>query len=1121
MTPPLSTKPSPLKPSPLKPSPSKPSARCWLPLFALFALLAVPALLPAPARAQSTTASLEGTITDESGETLPGANVVATHEPTGTRYGASTNADGRYRLLNMRVGGPYTVEVTFVGYRAEEETGLRLQLDTDRTLDFQLTPASQELEEVEVVAERNALISSNRTGTATNVSEEEIDRLPTISRSIQDFARLIPQATGSGGANSIAGRNDRYNSIQIDGATLNDVFGLGDATPGSQAGAQPISLDAIQEFNVEIAPYDVRASGFTGGLINAITKSGTNDFEGTFRYRRGSENFTGDDSQGIGTGEFSQNYYIATLGGPIVEDKLFFFLNGELKRESSPLDTRVGADLAGINVFNVPISTLEEIQTIAQDVYGYDIGGFSPLSQREDDEKFLAKLDWNINDDNRLTLRHNYVNARDDDGAGRGNSFFSFANQSYVFRSTQNSTTAQLNSTLSSNAFNEARFVYTRIRDERDPGSLFPSLTFGLGPGDLTGGIGRFNQANRLDQDLFEIADDFTYITGAHTLTFGTQNKIFSFSNLFIQDFAGTYEFDPFEYENEQGETVEVSAAEAFRRGQPSRYQYSYATPAAGTDEPIADFTAFQVGFYAQDEWQATDDLRFTGGLRLDVPVLPDEPTFNPTAFEAFGESTSDVASGNLLWSPRVGFNYNLDTYSDAFSTQFRGGVGIFSGDPPFVWISNQYTNTGADLFRLDQSFSPAEAFVDEDGNYDPDARFVPLTSGENPTDQPRPGDNPALAPEETTEINLISDDFQYPQSLRTNLAVDQELPLGFVATVEGLYTKTIKDVVFENLNITQTGASAYGRPIYGGTVSDQFTNAILIENTNEGYEYSLTGQLQRRVAEGVDGSLSYTYNRAQSVNSGTSSRAISNWQFNENRDVNNPDLGTPDFEVRHRILGTLNYNFGWEHLFDGGDRFSTTLGLVYEGRSGEPFSWIYDGNANGDTEDENDLVFVPETADDVILSEDSADWDLLDSFIESQPALDDARGEIVERGSARTAWQNIVDLRLAQRIETFSGQNIEISIDLENALNVFNDDWGQIRRTGFNNEFAWGFESYIEESDVGTTMGGRTITADDVGKPVITFEAQTARDQLRDELIGISNIFSRWRLRLGVRYAF
>jgi hypothetical protein len=1089
------------------------------------------------ARAQATTASIQGTVVDETDAPLPGVNVVAVHQPTGTRYGTATNPSGRFNIQGMRVGGPYTITASFVGYQTLRREGLRLQLDETAELQFSLTPRTAEMEEVEVVGQRSdAIIDKDRTGAATNVSTEQIEELPAISRSLTDFTRLVPQAQGDG---SIAGANSRYNSILVDGATLDDVFGLGDAVPGSQAGAEPISLDAIEEFNINIAPYDVRSNGFTGGQINAITKSGSNQFEGSFRVKGGTEDFTGD-LNGVGTGEFNQAFYVGTLGGPIIEDELFFFVTAELKRESSPLDTRVGVDLPGTNVFREPVSLFNQLQTVFDSTYGYTPGGISPLTQRQDDEKLLVKLDWNLNNNHRLTLRNNYVNARDDQGISRSAGSFSFGNRQYVFRSRQNSFTAQLNSTIGDDMFNEARFVYTRIRDERDvQDAAFPEVTLDLGGGDEIGaGIGRFNQANRLDQDLFELTNDFTYITGDHTLTVGTNNKFFQFSNLFIQDYYGSYTFESFTVADDT-----ISAVEALRRGQPAEYQYSYATQAAGSSRPEADFSAFQFGGYVQDEWQATDNLRLTLGLRVDVPVLPDEPTFNETAYEAFGRSTSNVASGNPLWSPRLGFNYDRAFVSEDLSTQIRGGVGIFSGDPPYVFISNQYSNTGADVNRIDVAFDQAGDFYGANAPTD-GRRFVPTNIGDNPAAQPLPTnapfcqDNPGsercsalLSPVQTTEINLASDDFKYPQTLRANVAVDQELPFGLVATAEGIYSGTINDVTFRNINLQAptpggTGdgqypieGSKYGRPFYGtpggdvNRVSERFTNAILLENSNDGYQYSLTGEVQRTVREGLGGSLSYTYTRAENVNNGSSSRAISNWQYNENKDINNPRVGTADYEIRHRILGTMNYTFTY------GDRFGTTLGLIYEGRSGEPFSWIYDGNANGDTQTLNDLVYVPENESDIVLESDN--WDLMNAFIEGDDALSDARGSVIDRNTARAPWQNILDVRLSQRIQTFDGQRIEFIAEVDNFLNLLNDDWGRIENTSFNNITAWAFEGYVTPEAVGTVENGRILTEDDVGKPRVSFEEETVREKLNGRQFFTSDIASRWRARLSIKYTF
>jgi len=1103
----------------------KPHGTIWLFSVVLLSFLFLPL---STASAQSTSASITGTVTDDTGEPLPGANVIAIHEPSGTQYGTSARVNGQYNLRGLRVGGPYTVRASFVGFQTGEESNINLTLNQTLELDFGLLEEGAELEGVEVVAQRSEQIRSDRTGASRNVSQEEIDRLPTINRSLTDFARLVPQ---SGGGNSLAGRNDRYNKIQVDGATLDDVFGLGDAVPGSQAGAQPISLDAIEEFNVDIAPYDVRASGFTGGQINAITKSGTNTFTGSLRFIYRDEGLTGK-LNGERTGDFSEQFIVGTLGGPIIEDKLFFFVNGEFRRQSSPLDTSVG-ESSGTNFFRVNQSTLDdlgftntgelldEIRDIAQTEYDFNPGGISPFSQDEDNEKFLAKLDWNINNSNNLTLRHNYVDARDDSGIGRGRNSFDFANRQYIFNSTQNSSTLQLNSTIGDNIFNEARVVYTRIRDQRDvEDTQWPDTELPLNASQAVNmGIGRFNQANRLDQDIFEITNDFTVARGDHLLTFGTNNEIFTFSNLFIQDFVGQYEFRGFDFENTSGETISVSPLEAFRRGQPSQYRLSYSLL---DDEirPEAEFTGLQLGLYVQDEWQALDNLRLTLGLRADVPILPDKPLDNPDAEEAFGRSTTDVASGNFLWSPRIGFNYAEDLFGTNLETQVRGGTGIFSGRPPFVWISNQYSNTGVDFARLDVTFDPGEDFVDGDGNYDPS---VSCFSGSgDPADQPRPGDCPGLDPIETTEINVIDDGFTYPQTWRSNLAVDQELPFGLVATLEGLYSNSLNEVVFENINIEQTGESAFGRPLYGearafgstrNLVDPRFTNALLLKNTNEGYEYSLTAQLQRRVPLGLSGSLSYTYNRAKNINNGTSSRAISNWQFNENVDVNNPRLGTADFERRHRVLLNLDYRLSYL------DRFATSIGLIYEGRSGSPFSWIYAGDANADGQSFNDLVYVPATERDIVLSSDN--WALMDAFIESEDGLDEFRGGFADRNTARDPWQNILDLRINQEIATLRGQRVEITAVVENVLNLLNEDWGDIQFSSFNNNTAWNFERYVAANDVGTELGGRVLTADDIGKPVVNFDERTVRDRITGDFLNTANISSRWRLQLGVRYIF
>lgn len=1074
-------------------------------------------LLPAVMFAQGTTSgSIEGTIASASGETLPGANIIAVHQPTGTQYGTSSRADGRFTFKSVRVGGPYVIQVTYVGFNPQKKEISNVELGETVQVNFELDEGELTLDEIAVVAEADPVFNADRTGASRNISREEISQTPTLSRSLDDFSRLTPQATGGG---SFGGDNNRYNNLLVDGATLNDVFGLGEGTPGSQAGvSSPISIDAIEEFNVDLAPFDITNNNFTGGQINAITKSGTNQFTGSAYYQLRNENFVGNYITEEGevsedVASFDEQYVGLTLGGPLVEDKLFFFINAEFKRETSPLTGGLinsGQD----NSFNVSPSVFEEIRTIAQNQYGYNPGGFgSTIDQNQDNNKILAKIDWNVNDNHKLTFRYNHVDAEDEEGLGRGSSSYSFSNRQYNFNSKQNSFVTELNSSFGNNTSNTFRAVYTRLRDSRDVvAQPFSEVRIQVPLEDNTGnegsifmGIDRFSQANALDQDLIEITDNFTYIRGNHEMTIGTSNQIFKFRNLFVQDDFGAYGFEPFE-DPVTGD--QVSAIEAFRRGNPVSYNYSYLLEGGNR---AAKFNALQLGGYIQDKWTVYDDLKLTFGLRADIPVMPDDPTANPDVSDAFpGYQTSRVASGNILWSPRFGFNWSPNT--GEYMTQIRGGAGIFSGTPPFVWISNQFSNTGADYGRVDE-FNPGgfgDGFFSEDLN-----------------NQPVPGGDNSLDPVETTEVNLIEEDFKYPQAAKFNLAVDQDLPYGVTATLEGIYSKSINAVVYRNINLGETGASAYGRPFYGsfeggynpsfGNVTgnpnrldSRFTNALVLDNTDKGYNYSITGELNKQFDWGLRANLSYTYNRAENVNNGTSSRAISNWQYNEVKDVNNPRIGTADFERRHRILANVGYSFSWA------ERFRTTISVIYDGRSGTPFSWIYDGDANADGRRDNDLLYVPASEDDVILT--SGNWGELNNWISDTPSLDDYRGEIVPRGTAREPWTNFLDLRINQEIQTFRGQTFEITASMFNVLNFLNNEWGLRESVDFNNYQAVKIEGYVDQSFLDGRGGQYGAASEDMGKPIINYNPANISDE---NIYNTNNLGSRWQMQIGIRYLF
>jgi hypothetical protein len=544
--------------------------------------------------------------------------------------------------------------------------------------------------------------------------------------------------------------------------------------------------------------------------------------------------------------------------------------------------------------------------------------------------------------------------------------------------------------------------------------------------------------------------------------------------------------------------------------------------------------TAAQLGFYVQDEWDATDDLRVTLGLRLDIPffprdaaenpllagttgVRPDGSTFEvpaaftPEAYEDFTGTpytgpdysdlrTSRVPGAQLMLSPRLGINYRTEGVAGQ-TFQVRGGTGVFSGRPPYVWVSNQFTNTGADIARVNTPLNPATL---------PDG-FFPGTG--NPADQPLPGVTPGLDPVATTEINLTADDFRFPQVWRTNLGLDHELGHGFTATVEGICSNSLNEVTYRNINLGQIGTAADGRPLYRRGVNPNFTSVILLDNTDEGYEYSLVGQLQRRVSSGFGGSLSYTHSRAESIQIANNSTAFSNWSLTFARDPNAVELGTSAFEVRHRVLayGTFRTEYA--------DRFSTQIGMVFDTQTGAPYSWIYGNDANGDLANFNDLIFVPERETDVFLTTDN--WDLLNAFIEGEDGLSDFRGQIVPRNSSRGPWQTRLDLELNQGITTVRGQRVELELTLVNALNLLNEEWGQQLFVPFNDIPVFSFQRYITDADVGSRVAGRVVTTDDIGKPVIGFDQGLVEDALNGDRYDIADFGSRWQLRFGVRYTF
>ncbi len=997
-------------------------------LWMLAAVLGLAFALVAPAVAQVTTGTLSGTVVDESGGVLPGATVDATHVPTGTHYTAVTGTDGRFTILNVRAGGPYTVVVKMSGFREQAQSGVDVALGAEASVPFRLKLESV-TETVEVTANVGSIISPSATGIASNVPAAAVENMPTVNRAITDLARLSPQFNAAGGGDgsgadvlSVGGRSARYNNIQIDGANNNDLFALASnsGNPGGGTGTQPISFDAIQEIQLVVAPYDVRQGGFSGGGINAITRSGTNAFHGTVMYEFRNQGLVGDSAQRFSdsTGalvsdsrplaKFSEKQFTASLGGPIVKNKVFFFVNADLTRNETP--SGFSADGSSGQQFVVPQADLDRALSILQTRYGYDPSlGLNPLAEftrKTNSNKIFARLDFNLSDRHRLTIRNNFTKPNVDVGFPSASRFFT-PDTYYQVHNRSNSTVAQLNSTFGSSV-NELRVNYQKIRDIRTGETAFPQVLVDLTPGtcgsslcQIRFGTEEFSTANELYQDVIELTDDYTIHRGKHMITIGTHNEFFKFKNLFIRDNFGAYRF---------------SSLANFEAGLAQQYDYSF----SATSDPrqAAEFSVNQFGFYAGDLWRAASNLTLNFGLRVDIPTFPDTPNANPAAVANFGYGT-DVTPSAKMWSPRAGFNWNIGGDSQQ---QLRGGAGVFSGRPPYVWISNQFGNTGVDFTRIGASFSANNK--------------IPFVA--DPHNQPRVVTG-AASGSFTNEIDLIDPNFKYPQLLRASLGYDRQLGFaGIIATVEGLYGKTLQDIDYRNLNFVPSGAvrATDGRPIMRKSVSS-LSDVIFLTNTTKGNSWTVSGKLERPFRNGLAFSASYLYGRSKSVNDGTSDQAASNFANNYiPGDPNQSPLTESRFSPGHRV--TLAVNYQWKLP----RRLTLLTAAYYNGQQGRPYTFLFLSDVNGDSKTSNDLVFIPASADQVIIR--NGTFADLDAFLNKDPGIAKYRGQILPRNALRGPRTDQLDLSTSLGIPIAGTRKVELRADLLNVLNLLNKDWGQ-----------------------------------------------------------------------------
>ena len=1082
----------------------------------LFLFVALLVFMVSTAIAQITTSGVKGLI-KANGEDVIGATITVTHVPTGAVYRSVTNSVGRFTIQGMRAGGPYTVEISYIGYKTKEIKNVTLKLGEMSDLSTQLEEDAHALGEVVVKGKLG--LDASKTGAATSYSAKDIANMPSISHSIGDITRMNPMVSVSqSGAMSFAGVNNRYNSFQVDGAVNNDVFGLtSNGQNGGQAGSQPISTETIDQVQVSVAPFDVRQSGFTGGAINAITKSGTNTFHGSVYGNWLNKDLIGS-KYTLMNGKDSQKYddetdyrYGVTLGGPIIKNKLFFFANYEKSNKEYPNNYGYGSEASklGTEGFNIA----DEVLSILKEK-GYNASYNNPKNYTKSDKAGI-KLDWNINDKHKATFGWRMVNAKQ----LNSNSTAGYLNASdyqYDFVSKTNTFTAELNSSFSEKINNQFQASYVSVRDHRDPKGIAPMIQIkNVGGGTLCLGTERSSTANSLNQDIISFTDNLNWYVNNHTLTFGTHGEYYKFKNLFIQDNYGTYYFNNFDdfkmFANGQtvAQSVDSKTGKITYYNTLNQYRFGSANVAVTGDPRWApEFAAGQIGFYAQDKFNVTPNFELTYGLRMDIPLFFDTPTenaeFNASAAkQGWNVVTNHKLSSTPMWSPRVGFRWNIEKGHNMI---LRGGAGIFTGRIPFVWLSNNFTNTGiqTSVYNVYGSSGLKEGKQNTGKLNDVSLIVDPYKQSENTA---------KLAASNQT-INVFAKDFKFTQNLRLDLALDFTLA-GIDFTLEGVLSKNLNDIYYKDLTRTEVGKTlgetyeslAFdNRPMFTKVSSTEdanlkkFANVYMLDNTSKGYSYNLSLSAVKRFDFGLDLAASYTYSRSKSVNCGTSSVAQSNYNYNYTyQNPNSPELGFTAFNVPHQIKASAFYHK------DYAEHWNTTVGLIYTGTSGSPYSLYYYGDLNQDGSNGNDLMFIPTdeqidkmqfkanksyTADQQ--KENFKEWIANDSYLSKH------RGEYFKRYADNLPFESHFDFHLAQTYKFKVGaqvHSVELSFDVLNVGNMFNKKWGRYTSTG-------------------TAKYYSPVTYSGNGQFQFLHPGNY-------EMRSYDDYYSRWRGQLGLKYTF
>jgi len=1068
--------------------------------------------------AQETSSTLSGRVTNDKNEIVAGATIKLTHVPTGAISTFQSNSKGLFVAPNLKPGGPYTIKISSVGFKDQDYSDVNLTLGANPDVNITLTSKVNQL--TDVVVNSN---SRKKAEGATVIGVRQLNALPTLGRSLSDFTRLTPQSNN----NSFAGSSFRYNNLTIDGAINNDAFGFSNSAGGTSGGGQsgaagsgtrtnPYSLDVIQEVQVQLAPYDVKLGNFTGGSVNAVTKSGTNDFHGSvYNYGR-NQTLTGKSVDGLKSSIgslFHDKQQGVTLSGPLVKNKAFFIINYETTDRQEPTSYNIGDPGAAI--------TLAEAQSIVNKLQtknnGYDPGSYmGAYTIFTKSDKLFGRLDFNLNNKNTLTLRGIYTNGRGNN-LERSSTNFQFGSTDFTQNTKNINLTAELKTKFSNSVNNQFNVSYINVHEYRNfPGTLAPYMD--IDNGRITLGTWREASIYNLKQTTFELSDNVTITKGINKITLGTHNEFYDLSYGFINSFNGRIEYS--------------RGLNSFLADNPSRIRGAFITNPSitGTREniynnPPSPFKVALTSAYFQDEIAASSKLKISPGIRFDYSYVGNQPYLDPavsttnavgyvSANPTYSATPFNQLSGKIpsrvSVSPRLGFSYDVNGDQ---SVIIRGGTGIFTGKVPFAWYGYAYTLNGSTYGNIDWNGPAAGVTVPLAMNTDQLKDTVTKYGGASRST--------------TREIDVFDNNFKLPTIWRSSLAIDYKFGNGYKFTGDVLYTKTIYDVKYEQINLKDSVAyftsGPTQTPVYvGGKYNSSFSNVYFLTNTSEGYRYNFTAQLSKssnNVALGkyfanVNWSAAYTYGMSKDITNGIRNSWESSYNVNPTITPSNSPLAFSNFDLRHRIVATFSSNFIWSKMN------STSLAFVYSGASGNPYSLIYQSAPFGSGSNAP-LPYIPKDANDINLKDNGTytaaqQWSDLNTFIEGDAYLKTRRGQYAERNGLRTPWVHDLDMKVMHEFKLNKNnakQALQISLDVFNVLNLINSEWGHVNFVTNLNNYTVNFLKFASDAN------GKAVGAPATGyKPTFTFVKPSG---VGGNYYSIDPISSRWQGQLGIKLIF